>query len=293
MKNIAEILKNCPEGMKLYSPIFGYIEFECVNPSGNIRCSDGIIYRRIFYPDGTYSRGGEVMLFPSKEQRDWKKFLIPFEDGDIIITTDKVRNYPCENIAIFEGYDDNDETRNKMVIYCQFDANGEFIPEKMNVNHENWRKATDEERKEFFDKLHKEGYDFTNDRPVKIVKPKFKVGDTITDGFNQFKITNIDIDYYYGIENPTAYQLPIKWQDKWRIAKFDLESLKPFDRVLVREEGSIWYPTLVSYVLSGGGVYTIDSDNIRYEVIPFEPNKHLIGKSLNPDKYYVTWCSED
>ena len=25
--NIAEILKNCPEGMKLYSPIFGEVEF--------------------------------------------------------------------------------------------------------------------------------------------------------------------------------------------------------------------------------------------------------------------------
>ena len=31
--------------------------------------------RVYLYPDGTYYRGGECMLFPSKDQRDWNKWV--------------------------------------------------------------------------------------------------------------------------------------------------------------------------------------------------------------------------
>ena len=37
------------------------------------------------YPDGSYSKCGECMLFPSKVQRNWDNFLMPFKNGDIII----------------------------------------------------------------------------------------------------------------------------------------------------------------------------------------------------------------
>ena len=75
--NLVEILKDCPEGTKLYSPIFGEVEFESINDiigpivvttnTGNAECftADGKMY--------TYYNG-ECLLFPSKEQRDWSKF---------------------------------------------------------------------------------------------------------------------------------------------------------------------------------------------------------------------------
>lgn len=75
--NLVEILKDCPEGTKLYSPVFGEVEFECINDiigpivvttnTGNAECftADGKMY--------TYYNG-ECLLFPSKEQRDWSKF---------------------------------------------------------------------------------------------------------------------------------------------------------------------------------------------------------------------------
>ena len=75
--NLVEILKDCPEGTKLYSPLFGEVEFESINDiigpivvttnTGNAECftADGKMY--------TYYNG-ECLLFPSKEQRDWSKF---------------------------------------------------------------------------------------------------------------------------------------------------------------------------------------------------------------------------
>ena len=77
--NLVEILKDCPEGTKLYSPVFGEVEFESINDiigpiivttnTGNAECftADGKMY--------TYYNG-ECLLFPSKDQRDWSKFKI-------------------------------------------------------------------------------------------------------------------------------------------------------------------------------------------------------------------------
>ena len=77
--NLVEILKDWPEGTKLYSPVFGEVEFESINDiigpivvttnTGNAECftTDGKMY--------TYYNG-ECLLFPSKEQRDWSKFKV-------------------------------------------------------------------------------------------------------------------------------------------------------------------------------------------------------------------------
>lgn len=77
--NIAEILKKCPKGTKLYSPVYGEVEFvkvkygesyaiHCVTKDGALDyfTSDGRLY--CDFPDA------ECMLFPSKDQRDWSKF---------------------------------------------------------------------------------------------------------------------------------------------------------------------------------------------------------------------------
>lgn len=80
--NIAEILKKCPKGMKLYSPIFGelilnYVEngevysICCTTEEGTFAhfTSNGRLYCE--YPHA------ECVLFPSKDQHDWNKFIVP------------------------------------------------------------------------------------------------------------------------------------------------------------------------------------------------------------------------
>ena len=86
--NLAEILKDCPEGTKLYSPVYGDVELMKV-----IQVEDEFLspVEDIIYPikiklnnnsldnftkDGRMfvDYSGECMLFPSKDQRDWSKF---------------------------------------------------------------------------------------------------------------------------------------------------------------------------------------------------------------------------
>ena len=78
--NLVEILKDCPKGTKLYSPIFGEVELEEVyindDKSYPIRVKISKNAFNSFSEDGRNYReyNGECMLFPSKYQRDWSKF---------------------------------------------------------------------------------------------------------------------------------------------------------------------------------------------------------------------------
>ena len=281
---IAKILKNCPKGTKLYSPIYGEVEFTEVSiVTGSIGCKTNNGITR-FYPDGTYYKGGECMLFPSKEQRSWDDFMIPFRDGDVIIKNDPNMGCKYRNIAIFSNY--NDSTINKMTVHCQVNGSNEFKT-RMNVHHRDWRLATAEEIKRLFTRMHESGYDFKEGKLITL--PKFKVGDTITNGTYTFKISHIDDRYYYEEMGITVSRLLIQEQDKWNIKKFDISSLKSYDKVLVRNGDGCWYPTLVSYVDSSREVYLIDTTNKADRVIPFEGNERLIGGFSDPDPYYITW----
>ena len=75
--NLVEILKDCPEGTKLYSPIIGEVEFKRIKYSEYpiVTCSTNGNRILLFTKDGLFFSEGEcIMLFPSKEQRDWSKF---------------------------------------------------------------------------------------------------------------------------------------------------------------------------------------------------------------------------
>lgn len=105
MKTIAEILKNVPAETQLYSPILGECFFkEIYTPSNLIKVTNrsGCIYT--FYENGTYADGGEVMLFPSKENREWntfeKKVKCPFKPFDKVV----VRDDAMWHIDFFEQF---------------------------------------------------------------------------------------------------------------------------------------------------------------------------------------------
>ena len=75
--NLVEILKDCPKGTKLYSTVYGEVEFDCINKGEyfvKFIKSDG--YRGSVSAQGLVLScyDGECTLFPSREQRDWSKF---------------------------------------------------------------------------------------------------------------------------------------------------------------------------------------------------------------------------
>lgn len=80
--NLVEILKDCPNGTKLYSCLHGEVKF-C-----NIATDSGfpivVVTKLNGYPsftsDGRFlvdGYEGECVLFPSKDNRDWSTFVAP------------------------------------------------------------------------------------------------------------------------------------------------------------------------------------------------------------------------
>lgn len=119
--NLVEILKDCPKGTKLYSPVYGYVELVnvseelvCISQNEDIslpikiklsnNCTDALTKDgRLFV-----EYDGECMLFPSKEERDWSKFelkkpkfdpktLKPF---DKVLVRDNINNpWVCDHFS--------------------------------------------------------------------------------------------------------------------------------------------------------------------------------------------------
>lgn len=81
--DLTKILKDCPRGTKLYSTIYGVVEFvEIDEYDRNYPISfkvDADLFSTVT-PDGKRFENfdGECTLFPSKDQRDWSKFSAPW-----------------------------------------------------------------------------------------------------------------------------------------------------------------------------------------------------------------------
>ena len=95
--NLVEILKDCPKGTKLYSTVFGEVEFmkvfqEKVSYPIEIKLNNNLIEN--LTKDGRMftEYSGECTLFLSREQRDWSKFKVkkPKFDPNTLEPFDKV-----------------------------------------------------------------------------------------------------------------------------------------------------------------------------------------------------------
>lgn len=98
MTNLVNILKHCPKGTRLYSPIYGEVVLDSVQGKSiytlaktNNGATLVVEFNRFgrFYDEFSNS---ECVLFPSKDQRDWDKFRISTKKGDVIMFNGQV---PC------------------------------------------------------------------------------------------------------------------------------------------------------------------------------------------------------
>ena len=153
--NLVELLKDCPKGTKLYSPLCGECEFDHIEYMGKIVCQTKKDTTIWFLPTGVYIEGysgAECVLFPSKENRDWSKFQRPFKDGDILISgLEDCGNNPF----IFK----QTNCLGNAQCYCAINVFEEFI-----LNSDNWtpikgcRLATEEEKQKLFQAIKDNGY---------------------------------------------------------------------------------------------------------------------------------------
>ena len=159
--NIAEILKDKPKGIRLYSPIFGECAFSFVREETNDICvkkHNGV--KEFFDSKGLYYNTGEVMLFPSKEMRDWEKFS--WKRGDVLIGD-------CRFVCIFKEWASDDYTR----------FNGCYFDGMPNVQTAKYIKLDDNTAYGYIRELEKRRFGVLNIKTLKIEKPEFKDGDVL------------------------------------------------------------------------------------------------------------------
>lgn len=126
--NIAEILKDKPKGTKLYSSIFGKATYVAIC-LGNIKVLCPELYERCeryFYNDGRFHSVGELVLFPSKEMRDWSKFA--WKKGDILV------NKNAKVHIIFDGFED-DTYKNFHGQYYLWEEGGSIVSFEEDENY--------------------------------------------------------------------------------------------------------------------------------------------------------------
>lgn len=170
--NIAEILRDMPKGTKLYSPLFGEVEFKEVVSDNTFPIK--VLSKITLSPFVSFTGNGfyyadiedtEVMLLPSCEMRDWSKF---FKHGDV------VRNPHNEMIAVFDGWANDDYTEfNTTINYYKDHTFGE---EEV-CDTECFVKANDEQKTSFIAAAEKHyGGKYNPEtlqvEPVKVVEPK-------------------------------------------------------------------------------------------------------------------------
>ncbi len=83
--DLTKILKDCPIGFELYSPLLGIVKLNSIN-NGRIAVVNndgwGAHFNKLGQYISTYEVLNECFLLPSKEQRDWSKFTAPWYKKD-------------------------------------------------------------------------------------------------------------------------------------------------------------------------------------------------------------------
>lgn len=296
--NIYEILKGVEYGTELYTPMCGNVVFTFL-PSNNeiIRTEkDLIIYR--FDKNGRWMEGGEVMLFPSKEMRDWSKF---FKKGDVLVSKDR------EVHIIFEKFEDDAFTKFRGKYYLWKECYNEEV---FQMETSVFEKASDDDAQTYINNINKCFGGKLNRETLEIEKPAkltFEIGklyvfneededgeltiigeliakneseDTLTFG-NQYEIENekfvtdqtFDLRISVNKELREATELEVELFNKhyaiWKKEKEAKEqpAFKTFDKVLVRcGKGFKWLPAF--FVRDRGEDFAS-----RYNVLPLHSGK--------------------
>lgn len=308
--NIAEILKDKPQGTKLYSSACGKCKLEEVDDKsfkisfynskfGFMNGGEGYLDK-----NGKLYDDGECVVFPSKEMRDWSKFA--WKKGDVLYSAG-FKEYCVFNKFISDGYlmfisNYNVDENTKRVVPKTYD------PDKNTVNYE---KVSDEKATEIISLIEEHYGGKLNLETLEIEKKlEFKDGDIVVYGKSVAicrKIYKHTLSFYVTlnemvgllfadeVESSEEYRFATEEEKKQLFSALEKEGkrwdsdkkaivdlkpkveLKPFDKVLVRDFGSqAWQVSLFSYKDSDS--YYCCNGCGWNQCIPYnEKTAHLLG----------------
>lgn len=302
--NIAKILKDKPVNTKLYSPLYGDVYFSYIGVRNNI-C---VLHHRFtlsdFFYNGRYTayKESEIMLFPSKEMRDWSKFA--WKKGDVLVSEDNVH-------IIFEKFEDDTYTRFKGKHYLWKEFNVEdYNKEETKMLTSVFEKATDDVAQTYIKTIEEHLGGKLNRETLEIEKQlEFKDGDIVVYGKSVAicrKIYKHTLSFYVSlnemfgllfadeVESSEEYRFATEEEKQqlfdalekegkaWDAEKkqiVDLKpniELKPFDKVLVRDfSKDKWSISFFSFKKED--FYVCINHCSWNQCIPYIGNESLLG----------------
>ena len=313
--NIAEILKGKSNGIRLYSPIFGECTFCCVSEDTNDICvkkHNGV--KEFFDSKGLYYNTGEVMLFPSKEMRDWSKF---FNKGDVLVCYEGKKPY----YTIFNCFNSNTyKDFNGKFAYDSYEH--KWYQNEGNLSTNTFNKLSIADSEIYITKIEERFGGKLNIETLEIENSEFKDGDILfvkcndssfIEIFNYFKNDElydhaslcttqkmIDIRGKYPIfkddiveirlandsEKKQLFEALSKENKVWNAEKKQVVDLKikwitpkPFDRVITRNAyDDIWTANIFSHMNSCGEYVAIGCAGCYHYCLPYnDETAHLLG----------------
>lgn len=315
--NIAKILKDKPQGTKLYSSACGKCELKEADDKsfkvsfysskfGFMNGGEGI-----FDKNGNLYDDGECVVFPSKEMRDWSKFA--WKKGDVLVSNDG----KCK--VIFERFDDDTYTSfvGKYYVEC-YGKNDELqdYEEEYYGDTVNYTKESEEAAQTYINTIEEKFGGKLNRETLEIEKqPEFKDGDIVVYGKSVavcrkiYKYTlyfYVSLDEDFGLlfddnrvsglyrlatdsEKQQLFAALAKENKVWDAEKKQIVDLpkkcelKAFDRVLVRDNSSQkWMPEMYRCYNKDEDFPYICFSSIYRHCIPYnEETKHLLGTTNN------------
>lgn len=153
--NLCEILKYCPEGERFWSPMLGDVKLYDINQEAkmvDVEVESGAIWN--INADGTITVGDvtspEIMLYPSREQRDWTQ--VKYEKKLPKTWEEFCKNYPRKKdeayfdmgsqISIFlEDYEFRSEDKDKNLMPSKQAAEAHLALMQLHQLRDAWREG--------------------------------------------------------------------------------------------------------------------------------------------------------
>ena len=305
--DLTKILKDCPTGWEFYSSIYVNVTFVGIGKKSNLPIKFFLYgkdnlerYCRVT-AQGLESPlfDGECTLFPSKTQRDWSKFTAPWYKKDIEHKF-QVGQY------ITDGYVGGQITSIEDDNHCYkiMGAINTYIPFTLQDNYHIW---TIQDAKDG---------DVIHFGTVTAIFKKYICREKCIcycsfckDGGFEIPIENGE-DNVYGCYNATPttkeqynelmkamhdglYEWDTEKKELKKFApnRFNPKTLKPFDRVIVRNNNGEWECAIFSHIKYYGSGCQYDCCYMIYRYcIPYnEDTKHLVGTTEEAPEYYRYW----
>lgn len=303
--NIVEILKDKPQGTKLYSSAFGKCKLEEVDDKsfkisfynskfGFMNGGEGYLDK-----NGKLYDDGECIIFPSKEMRDWSKFA--WKKGDVLINS-------CGFQCIFKEWASDDYTK----------FNGCYSNSK-----DGYEDVSNAETAKFVKLDNNIAYGYVREIERKLggilnletleiekTQPEFKDGDIVVYGesvaicrrFYKHTLSfYVSLNEMFGllfadeVESSEEYRFATEEEKQqlfdalekegkaWDAEKKQIVDIKkehqfkPFEKVLVRDSiDDVWRASFFSHIKENDGRYVTTCVTWKF-CIPYIGNESLVG----------------